>query len=64
MTKALGIDLGTGGLDAAAPIYSKKKKKKKKKTCPILAEKHNDSQYVCLESMPRFLVMIRLKTLK
>ena len=26
MTKALGIDLGTGGLDAAAPIYSKKKK--------------------------------------
>ena len=28
MTKALGIDLGTGGLDAAAPIYSKKKKKK------------------------------------
>ena len=27
MTKALGIDLGTGGLDAAAPIYSKKKKK-------------------------------------
>ena len=61
MTKALGIDLGTGGLDAAAPIYSKKKKKK---TCPILAEKHNDSQYVCLESMPRFLVMIRLKTLK
>ena len=27
MTKALGIDLGIGGLDAAAPIYSKKKKK-------------------------------------
>lgn len=58
MTKALGIDLGTGGLDAAAPIYSEKK------SCPILAEKHNDSQYVCLESMPRFLVMMRLKTLK